>query len=232
MADDDARDERLGRLLEVEPLDEVARRRLVSTAMRATGEPAATRSGVHAGGRFVAAASVVAILVVGIGYLALRGDDGTAPNASSPRPQTTTAPVAGSSDRVAPTTQAPSDSTSDSGAGSESADQPKAASAGPRGLGDVGNLEVAANLDRLRASITGEAFSTASGNEAAGDSASLVGRLRALSCAAELPEGAIVAIGTGRFGTRDAIVVATTGADGTTSLDALVTHPCEVRPLD
>ncbi len=229
--DDDARDERLGRLLEVEPLDEVARRRLVSTAMRSTAAPAGTRSGVPAGGRLIAAASVVAILVAGIGYLALRGDDGTAPSASSRRPQATTAPVAGSSDQVAPTTQAAN--ASDSSAGSESADQPKAASAGPRGLGDVGNLEVAANLDRLRASISGEAFSAAPGERGrrATPRHSSAGCGRS-SCAAQLPQGTIVAIGTGRFGTRDAIVVATTVADGTTSLDAVVTHPCEVRPLD
>jgi len=61
---------------------------------------------------------------------------------------------------------------------------------------------------------------------------SLVGRLRALSCAAQLPEGTIIAIGTGRFGTRDAIVVQTTLADGTNSLDAVVVQPCKVRPLD
>ena len=61
---------------------------------------------------------------------------------------------------------------------------------------------------------------------------SLVGRLRALRCAAQLPDGTIVAIGTGRFGTREAIVVATMLADGTTSLDAVVTDPCKVRPLD
>ena len=41
MADDDTRDERLGRLLEVEPLDELARRRLVTTAMRGVGAPGA-----------------------------------------------------------------------------------------------------------------------------------------------------------------------------------------------
>ena len=56
--------------------------------------------------------------------------------------------------------------------------------------------------------------------------------LRALACAGELPDGTIVAIGTGHFGARDAIVVETSLPDGTTSLDAVVAHPCEVRPLD
>ena len=89
---------------------------------------------------------------------------------------------------------------------------------------------MAANLDRARDS-SGASFapsSTASGDR----SASLVTQLRALACASELPAGTITAIGTGHFGTRDAIVVETTLADGTTSLDAVVTRPCEIRPLD
>jgi hypothetical protein len=223
MADDDARDERLGRLLEVEPLDDVARRRLVSTAMRSAGAPARIRSG----GRFVAAASAVAILVAGISYLALRGDDGTAPSASARRAPATTAPVAERFGPAAPSGQA----NADSSAASESADPPKTTSGGPRGLGDVGDLEVAADLDRLRTSITAAAFSAAP-RATASEVGSLVGRLRALRCASQLPEGTIAAIGTGRFGTRPAIVVVTTLADGTVSLDAVVTDPCEVRPLD
>ncbi len=149
---------------------------------------------------------------------------------SAPRREAaTTAPVAGSSDPAEPTAQANADAST----GSEAADlQPKTTSAGPQGLGDVGNLEVASNLVRLRTSITGSAFEQAAGGSAASDPVSLVGRLRALRCAAQLPDGTIVAIGTGRFGTREAIVVATMLADGTTSLDAVVTDPCEVRPLD
>ena len=201
--DDDARDEGLGRLLEVEGLDEVARRRLVSTAMRSAGAPARTRSGMPAGGRFVAAASVVVILVVGLGYLAFRGDDGTAPSASSQRPLATTTPVAESSPPEEPTAQADADAR----AGSEASNLPKTTPGGAHQLGDVGDLEVAANLVRLRTSITG-AFTAAGGQ--ASDTTSLFGRLQVLRCADQLPEGTIFAIGTGRFGTRDAIVVATT----------------------
>jgi hypothetical protein len=46
-----------------------------------------------------------------------------------------------------------------------------------------------------------------------------------------LPTGTIVAVGTARFGTRDAIIVQTKQPDGTTSLDAVLDDPCEVRPL-
>jgi hypothetical protein len=109
--------------------------------------------------------------------------------------------------------------------------------AAPRGIGDFGDLQVAANVDRLRASI-GSSFSTTTQDQAGArdqatdDAASLVTQLRALACAGELPDGTILAIGTGRFGTRDAIVVETSLPDGATSLDAVVAHPCEVRPLD
>ena len=229
MADDDARDERLGRLLEVEPLDEVARRRLVNTAMRSAAPPARRRLAVPGGTRVVAAAAVVAIVVAGVGFLALRGNDSTAPSARPARPQATT-PVAGSSAKAAPTTQAgASDSTADR---SESSGANATSGAAPPGaLGDVGDLDVAENLDRLRASTAASAFSTR-GGEQVSNTASLVTRLRALDCAAQLPTGTVLAIGTGRFGTRDALVVVTALADGTTSLDAVLVHPCEVRPLD
>ena len=46
------------------------------------------------------------------------------------------------------------------------------------------------------------------------------------------PTARSFAIGTAHFDARDTIVVQTSLADGTTSLDAVVTHPCEVRPLD
>jgi hypothetical protein len=230
MADDDARDERLGRLLEVEPLDEVARRRLVSAAMRSAAPPARRRFAVPGGNRFVAAAAVVAILVAGIGFLALRGNDSTAPSASPSRPRVTT-PVAGSSAKAAPTSQAATpDSTADrsesSGANATSGAAP------PSALGDVGDLAVAANLDRLRTSTAATEFGSTRGGEQVSNTASLVTRLQALDCAAQLPAGTVVAIGTGHFGSRDALVVVTTLADGTTSLDAVLTHPCEVRPLD
>jgi hypothetical protein len=224
MADDDRRDERLGRLLEVEPLDELSRRRLVATAMQASAPPARSRLAGMARSRLAAAAAVVAIVVVGgFSYLALRGSDSTAPSASPVRPAPSTladqsaksaAPQSGTGERE----QSNADSSATAGA------------AAPRAIGDFGDLRVAANLDRLRAATGASAFSSTTGGEA--DGTPLVTRLRALPCTGELPEGTIIAIGTGRFGTRDAIVVETSLPEGTPSLDAVVAHPCEVRPLD
>jgi hypothetical protein len=221
MADDDTRDERLARLLEVDPLDELARRRLVTNAMRASAPPAQRRSPVQARSRLAAAAAVAAIVVVGgLSYLALRGDDSTAPSASS---ALTTSPTSAESPaKASPQPQAASGS---------AADRAENSAAVPRDVGDFGDLQVAANLDRLRASTGSSAFA-ANGESQTNDSASLVTRLHALACATELPAGTIVAIGTGHFATRDAIVVETTLPDGTTSLDAVVADPCEVRPLD
>ena len=223
MADDDTRDERLGRLLEVEPLDEVARRRLVTTAMRASAPPARSR--------LVAAAAVVAIVVAGgIGYLALRGSDSTAPSASSARPSPGT--PADRSGTEPPATADGSAKSASPALGAGTSESANADTAAPHDLGDVGDLEVAANLDRLRAATSSSSFSAGTPQGQADDGASLVTQLRALACARELPDGTIVAIGTAHFGTRDAIVVETSLPDGTTSLDAVVTHPCEVRPLD
>ena len=230
--DDDARDERLGRLLEVEPLDEVARPSAGQHRdARRTAAPAATRSG---GGR-----GPVRRRRLG------RGDPGGGdrlPRAPRRRRHRTERASSGVR-RPPPAGRGQLRPGGADHAGDSARPRlrrrlrvgrsPKAASAGPRGLGDVGNLEVAANLDRLRASITGEAFSAAAGEPGRRatprHSSGGCGRSSARPSS---PQGTIVAIGTGRFGTRDAIVVATTGADGTTSLDAVVTHPCEVRPLD
>jgi hypothetical protein len=230
MADDDPRDERLGKLLEVEPLDELARRRLVSTAMRASAPPARSRLAGQARNRLVAVAAVAAVVVVGgLSYLALRGNDNAAPSAAS---ALTTSPATASSSATAQPKSQSETSGSTADRAETAAPNAAAATAQPRDLGDFGDLQVSANLDRLRATTTSSALSASAPQDQAENRASVVTRLRALACAAELPEGTIVAIGTAQFGTRDAIVVLTSLADGTTSLDAVVTHPCEVRPLD
>jgi hypothetical protein len=222
MADDDTRDDRLGRLLEVEPLDEVARRRLVTTAMRASAPPSRSR--------LVAAAAVVAIVVTGgIGYLALRGNDNTAPSATSARPSPGT--PADRSGTEPPATAAGSAKSASPQVGAGTSESANADSAAPRDLGDVGDLEIVANLDRLRASTSSASLGAGAPQGQASGGASLVTQLRALACARELPNGTITAIGTAHFGTRDAIVVETSLPDGTTSLDAVLTHPCEVRKI-
>src|SRR5436190_669551 len=172
MADNgDARDERLAGLLDVEPLDDLTRRRLVSTALR-TSAPAARGSGAVRSRRLVAAAAIVGLVcAAGVGYLLARGDGSST---------TTTA----SRDRAAPTS--PPTSASRSATGGESL-SPSAAAP------------------------------TAGGAQAAP---------KTFGVGAGTPRDA------GDFGTRDAIVVETERPDGTRSIDAVVAHPCEVRPLD
>ncbi|HEY7107030.1 MAG TPA: hypothetical protein VH986_11550 [Acidimicrobiia bacterium] len=207
--DDDARDERMHELLEVEPLDELTRRRLVTTAVRASAPPARSR-------RWIAVAAVVAALVVagGVTLIALGGGgDSSAPTALNGRPGNTSA----------------------------AAPEHAPAAAVPADAGDFGDLAVADNLARARRELgavssfdhaPAAADRAGSASASASDGASLAARLGALSCAAELPEGTVVALGTGTFGRRAAIVVATDRPDGTRSVDAVLSDPCEVRPLD
>jgi hypothetical protein len=251
--DDDARDEELAGQLGVEPLDEFTRRRLVTTAL-AAAEPASPSGTQSAGGprahRLVAAAAIVAVLIAGgIGYLVSRDGDGGTP-AASRDVSASTAP-----------TSAASGSANAGGVPEQTKDQalaPSAASApGPlsersasdaaapavRDAGDFGDLRVPANVDRLRAALA-SSDRAASGFESSDNSATstgvapsdrvtaLLARLRARPCSNELPAGTVIAVATGRFGTRDAIVVQTQLADGTSSTDAVVAGPCEVRLLD
>ncbi len=74
---DDARDERVAALLAVDPLDDVTRRRLVSTAIRSTGTARHAR-------RLIGAAAAVVVLVVGAGVVVAvgNGDDSTTSSAA------------------------------------------------------------------------------------------------------------------------------------------------------
>jgi hypothetical protein len=217
MVDDDIRDERLSTLLSIEPLDELTRRRLVGTALRAS----APRHG-----RRLAVAAAVAVIVTGgaLGYLALQSDNPSTLTASREHPPTST--------RAAPAGQAVE---SDSAAADVSPQQKRSASAfsvtaPPRDAGDFGDLGIRGNLDRLRSAIASP--KTYAAQSSSDRITEVMSRLAALPCARELPPGTIRAVATGRFANRDAIVVWTEAADGTHSLDAVVTEPCEVRPLN
>jgi hypothetical protein len=227
----DARDERLAGLLDVEPLDELTRRRLVATALRASA-PAARGSGAARSRRLVAAAVAVGVVfAAGVGYLATR-DDGSG--------TTTTA----SRDRSAPTSPPVPATGSTGGSESFSTDaeptagglqvEPKryAGEGTPRDAGDFGDLRSATNLDQLRRAFASAGAATSADAATSDRVTSLLTQLHARSCASELPAGTVVAVATARFGTRDAIVVQTERPDGTRSIDAVVAHPCEVRPLD
>jgi hypothetical protein len=213
MADDDARDERptgptpeqVRGLLDVEPLDELTRRRLVTTAVRAA---APSRSS-----RWIAAAAVVVALVVGgvVALLATGGDDTSAPTALDQKSATpNTTPPAASPPSSATEAVTPTDA------------------------GDFGDLSDARNLARARAALGGSAFESTGAADSASPAAGAVAArgLDTFACADELADGTVVAIGTGRFGERDAVVVAIERPDGTRTIEAVVADPCEVRPLD
>ncbi len=219
MADDDARDERLAGseperlrgLLDVEPLDELTRRRLVTTAVRASAPPSRSR-------RWVAAAAAVVVLVIGggVALLVAGGDDTTTPTALNDLGKSAT-----------PNTTPPNATP-----GSPTAEAVTA----PVDAGDFGDLSDARNLARARASLGADSplRSTGQADNATAPSsgASATSGLAAFPCADELPEGTVVAAGTGRFGSRDAVVVAIDQPDGTQTVAAVVADPCEVRPLD
>ncbi len=179
MADDDARDERLAAWLEPEPLDDVTRRRLVSTAMRETRPSHAVRW-------IATAAAIAVVLVGGFALLTANGgnDDGhTAAPALTPANERSKA-----ADSAAP--------------------EAATAAGAPVDVGDFGNLDRADNLDRLRSALENAApssFATTSGDATAGTLAPL----SLSTCSAIFPGGTILAQGRGAFGHRAAVVLLT-----------------------
>jgi len=138
--DADQRDEQVASLLAVEPLDDLTRRRLVDTALRATPRRPWARYAV-------AAAVVLALAGGGVALLVGQsGDHQTATHAAARQPG-----------RVLP--NAPNQQQA-------SAAAPKGL---PTNLGDFGNLGDAANLARLRAAATaGRASPQLSASDLAG----------------------------------------------------------------
>jgi hypothetical protein len=216
---DDARDARVAALLAVDPLDDVTRRRLVSTAIRSTGTARHAR-------RLIGAAAAVVVLIVGAGVVVAvgNGDDSTTSSAARDK-AASLAPQADASRNFAVESDA-------------------------RGVGDFGDLAVAANVDRLRrafdsasvgaGSKSGAAAASAptaeggSGNDlsTAESSDSLVARLRALSCAATgLPPGTVVAVASGTLGGKPVIVVDLVSSSGSHSFHAIAVDTCAVTPL-
>ena len=217
MADDDARDERLGAWLEVEPLDEITRRRLVSTALASTSTASTgvASSRPYYAARWIAvAASIVVVLVAAVALL--------------------TAPGGNDEQRASTPVRSPAAEPKSAGAAADSAAPQAAAPASGAtasvDVGDFGDLDVPANLGLLRtaleaATVTSGATTTPSG--AAGRYAPL----DALPCRDQLPSGTVTASATGTLDGRRAVVVLTTLPDGNRSIDAVLASPCEVRPL-
>jgi hypothetical protein len=219
MTDDGARDERLASFLEVEPLDEVTRRRLVSAALRESAPPARRT------GRVVAAVAAATVVVAGgLGLLALNDDGGGVPTANrtpaSGEPLDRSAQAAPVPSAAAPSTSVGADTTAESATAVLDA-------------GDLGDLEDPAALGREREALAPTAAATADSTSVAPSSRAddLVARVRGASCASELTQGEIVAVGTGTLDGRDVIVVATRRANGTQAAEAIVVDPCAVHPL-
>ena len=210
MADDDPRDERLGAWLEIAPLDEVTRRRLVSTAVAAAA--ADRRAPLHAARWIAAAAAIVVSLVVGLALLTAHGGH------DEPRASTLThTPAPSGQSGAAP---APA-------AGAADSVRPEATAAPPVEVGDFGDLSVADNLTRLRAALES---ASAPGTSASG-TARASSELEASPCRRQLPNGTVTAVATGTLDGRHAVVVLTTLPDGNRSVDGCSSAPCEVRPL-
>jgi hypothetical protein len=216
MVDDDPRDERDERvqaLLEVQPLDEATRQRLVSTAMDAT-QPSRTI-------RWVAvAAAVVVVAVIGFAVLSRSGDTDHQAATSAPNQAALGTPSAGSG-AIGP------------GSAGDSAEVPNpgptttsGSSTSPIDVGDFGNLDDPANLARLRAALRVPVTSPT--GDRAKDTAEA---LASSHCAGSLPTGTVTAVATGTLDGRSAIVVLTTTVGDERSIDAVLTDPCEVHPL-
>ncbi len=216
---DEGQDPIVAGWLGVEPLDDVTRRRLVSTALHESApgpvdDPveaaveAPPRSAPPRAWRWIAAAAAVVVLLVG-GLALLTAQGG------NDEPQATRAP--------------------------ESLSQK--ANGDVLDAGDFGDLDQPTNLAALRTALDAALASDAAAPSAAplstGDAAaserSAAGAgatTSRLACFEELPDGAtVVARATGTLGGRSATVVVTQLADGTRSYDAVFEEPCEIRPL-
>jgi hypothetical protein len=209
MADDERSSEIAG-WLEVAPLDDVARRRLVSSALRETENAENPDAPVPARPsrtwRWIAAAA--ALVIVAFGTLAVVTANGGHDEQQQAAGDRSTALA------------------------------PKSVSAAPN-LGDFGDLDDPANLAALRAALTSNSFAASSATpEAAGDAPTSAQGATAdngapLSlCGAIVPEGgSILAQASGTIDGRHATVVLIEHADGTRSSDAVLEDPCELRHL-
>lgn len=199
---DDARDSHVAALLDVAPLDDVTRRRLVANALRASSPRRVS------GYRYLAAtAVVVAGLVVAGGVLAKSGN--------SPRP--TAAPQSSSSE-----------TDSQSGAG---VDAPKSAERLTEltiaYLGEYGDLGDANQVARLQDEVvrSRSGAPVSSQKDIPADLADLA-ELVAYVLACEVVETPVLAVASGTLEARPAVVIITA-----TDVVVLLRDSCETRPL-
>lgn len=203
---DDERDPQLARWLEVEPLDDLTRRRLVTRALHESGADSPKGSGRWRGrGRWLAVAAAVAVvLVVGLSLLATSGgDDGE--QASPPAKSRATA--------LAPESFA------------------AALSAAPD-VGDYGNLDQPANRAALRKALERplQAGAPAAAAPNARDAAGASAPSAPAGCARGAV-GTILARGRGTLEGRPVTVVLLEGSNGARSIEALFDGACDGRRL-
>jgi hypothetical protein len=204
MADDD-RSPDVAAWLDVEPLDDVTRRRLVSTALRESDDgtaPADARP--PRTWRWLAAAAVIVIVLVG-GLAIVTSDGGN------------DTPTASRRDRA--TALAPEE-------------LGKSIAAAPD-VGDFGDLDDAANLAALRAAIGHPASGQAAPQAASGvgsDTASAAPLPSVAGCVRGVA-GTVVAQASGTIDGHPVTVLLVEGADGTRSIQALFQDSCTGRDL-
>jgi hypothetical protein len=195
----DRRDEHVAELLEVPPLDEVTRRRLVTNALDATAPattPATTSAAAPRGRRLLAiAAAALAVVAVGAGVLvvATNDDGGSGTSTVAGRPQAEKDADAGTGESGEQPTTAPAPEAVHPAAGDEASTLSTL-----RNLGDLGDVT---DPNRLRAAVNGGLAGQAPNRQANFDVA-------AQPCAANPPAGEVapIAVGSGRF-ENDAVVI-------------------------
>jgi len=226
---DEPRDEALARALDVAPLDELTRRRLVGAAIAAREEttitPAIDAPPVPRGNRRARilgiAAAAVAFVVLGVAALALPRDDTTQ---VAGRPTEASGPLAAADASAAP-------SAPDAGTSSRTAqDGGTAASAAPSGaseqvtaalpdLGRLGDLSAAGSRERVVAAAEPAVEGTTPQRWA----------FTFQTCPPRTLT--VVATGLGSIGGDPVFVTVARRDDGTLRVRAIDGTTCELRPL-
>ena len=210
MADDERPDRQVEQWLRVEPLDDVTRRRLVSTALRESdqGDTADSRRSSHAWRWLTAAAALVVVLVVGLAVLTAGGGNDEEQASRNDRTELT------------PKAAGPARDVGDYGDLDDPANLASLRAALEAPTAASGSSEPLATGDAADSQL-GSAERAPTGG---------TGELRL--CGITAPDdGSIVAQGTGTIDGRRAAIVLVEAADGTRSFEAVLEDPCEVRPL-
>ena len=223
----DERDEHVAELLEVPPLDDVTRRRLVSRALEAadeTGAGAAAPAPAPRGRRILAvAAGVLAVVAVGAGVISALRDDGSGGSGSTT--------VAGRVEDKQAEDAAPSGRDAGEGLGAAEAPAPDTEPASPRASAnavpiDLGDLGDVGDTARLRATVRGALAGVDPQSRYLQDGV-------ATACSTAAPTGtSTVAVGSGRD--RGAPVVVFVVAEDLDRFRVLRLDPttCAVRSDD